>query len=528
MKKKLKGLLEIFAKAMVQPLMFLSCAGMIMVLGVLVTQQSVRNLLPFLNWGPIQLIGNLIYQGVMVLINNLGVIFVIGIPAALAKGDKHRAGLIGFLAYLTYLTTSHQLLVAGDKLADASGMLGLIGTGQANILGIQCVDMGVFGGIILGCLVGWIFNRTYKKRFKGALQIYSGANFSFLIIFFSSILFGAVSNLVWPVVQTGIGALANFIKNSGTFGLFIYGFLERILIPTGLHHLVYTPFQFSSLGGVLQMGETMVAGAYPIYAAEAMMPNVTKFSDSIYFMATGFTKMWGYIGIGASFIFTAKPENKKKTTATILPLIITACIGGITEPLDFMFIFAAPLLFFLHACIAGLFIALMKVFSVTSFCGGNLIAGLLSNIAQGVEKTNWPMMIVLGVCQIILYFVLFSFLIKKLDLKTPGREDPVSEGDAPAAPAPVAVTDGAAGDPVALTIIKALGGKANINTVENCITRLRVNLVDPSLVDEGILKTTNPKGIVRKDNDIQIVYGLEVADVRRNVDEALEKMGSAV
>ena len=171
MKKKVQGLLEIFAKAMIQPLMFLSCAGMIMVLGVLVTQSSVRNLLPFLDNPIIQLLGNMIYQGVMVLINNLGVIFAIGIPAALAKGDKHRAGLIGFLSYLVYLTTSNQLLTFTGKMADAGGMLGLIGTGQANVLGIQVVDMGVFGGILLGCLVGYIYNRTYKKRFKGALQI---------------------------------------------------------------------------------------------------------------------------------------------------------------------------------------------------------------------------------------------------------------------------------------------------------------------------------------------------------------------
>ena len=526
MKKKLKGLFEIFAKAMVQPLMFLSCAGMIMVVGVLIINTNVQKLLPFLSAAPIQLVGNLIYQGVMVLINNLGVLFVIGIPAALAKGDKHRAGIIGFMSYLIYLTTSNQLLSATGKLAEANPFLGLYGTGQATILGIQCVDMGVFGGIILGCLVGYVFNRTYKKRFKGALQIYSGANWSFFVMFFISLLFAAVSNVVWPWVQAGIGALANVIKNTGTFGLFLYGFLERILIPTGLHHLVYTPFQFSALGGTLTMGETTVNGAYAIYAMEAAIPQVTKFSDSIYYMATGFTKMWGYIGIGLSFIFTAKPENKKKTVATIVPLIVTACIGGITEPLDFMFIFAAPVLFVLNAVIAGTFIALMKIFGVTSFCGGNLLAGLLSNIAQGVEKTNWPMMVVLGLVQIVLYFVLFSFLIKKLDLKTPGREDEVAapEGEAPAVAAPAAPGEA---DPMALTIIKALGGKANINTVENCITRLRVNMADPSLVDEALINTTKPKGIVRKDNDIQIIYGLEVADIRRAVDEALEKTGSA-
>ncbi len=527
MKKKIKGLLEVFAKAMVQPLMFLSCAGMIMVVGVLVTQNNVRALLPFLNWGPIQLIGNIIYQGVMVLINNLSVIFVIGIPAGLAKGDKHRAGLIGFLAYLVYLTTSNQLLNATDKLADASGMLGLIGTGQANILGIQCVDMGVFGGIILGCLVGYLFNRTYTKRFKGALQIYSGANWSFLWIFVMSILFAAVSNVVWPVVQTGIGALANVIKNSGPFGLFLYGFLERLLLPTGLHHLIYTPFQFSDLGGVLQLGDVTVAGAYAVYATEAKIPEITKFSDSIYYMATGFTKMFGYIGIGAAFIHTAYPENKKKTAATLLPLIITACMAGITEPIDFMFVFAAPVLYFIHACIAGLFIALLKIFSVTSFCGGNLLAGIISNMAQGVEKTNWPMMLVLGVIQIVLYFFLFSFLIKKFNYHTPGREEETSDDNSTAAVAAPAQGSDVPDDAMAMTIITGLGGKDNINTVENCVTRLRVNLVDPSLVDETMIKKTKPKGIVRKDNDIQIVYGLEVTDVRRAVDQQLEEMKSA-
>ncbi len=200
-------------------------------------------------------------------------------------------------------------------------------------------------------------------------------------------------------------------------------------------------------------------------------------------------------------------------------------MAGITEPIDFMFVFAAPVLYFIHACIAGLFIALLKVFSVTSFCGGNLLAGIISNKAQGVEKTNWPMMLVLGVIQIALYFFVFSFLIKMFNYHPPGREEETSDDTAAvAAPAQGA---GVPDDALAMTIITGLGGKDNINTVENCVTRLRVNLVDPSLVDEAMIKKTGPKGIVRKDNDIQIVYGLEVTDVRRAVDQQLEKMKSA-
>ncbi len=518
MKKKILGLLEGFAKAMVQPLMYLSCAGVLMVIGVLITNPVISKALPFLQWEPIQLVGKLIYDGVMVIISNLSVVFVIGIPAALAQKDKHRAALIGFMSYLVYLTTSNFLLVTSGTLASESGFLGLIGTGQAKILGIQCVDMGVFGGIILGCITGFVFNRTFKKRFKGALQIYSGANFSFLWMFFISMIFGAVSNLVWPAVQNGISALAQVIKDSGEFGLFLYGFLDRLLLPTGLHHLVYTPFQFSDLGGVIQVGEKTIAGAYAIVMTEAQMP-VERFSDSIYYMATGFTKMFGYIGICGSFIYTAYPENRKRVTATLVPLAVTACLGAITEPIDFMFVFAAPALYLLHSCIAGLFIALLKVFDVTAFCGGNLIASLLMNISAGASKTRWPVMLILGIVEALLYFVLFSFLIKKFKFHTPGREGSVSKDGKPEEKAAAL-----AASEVTMHIINGLGGKDNIRSVESCITRLRVNLADPSLLNEDLLNKTDCKGIVKKGNDVQIIYGLQVADIRRDVETQLEQI----
>ena len=251
MKKKIMGAMESFAKAMVQPLMFLSAAGILIVVGVLLTNSTITRFLPFLQWGPIQMLGKLIYNAAMAMVNNLGVLFVIGLPAAFAKTDKHKAALLGLITYLMYLVSSNTLLTLTDTLAAEQPMIGLYGTGQAKILGIQCVDMSVFGGIILGCIVGWVYNRTCQKRFKGAMQIFAGANYSYVWLLFTAIVFALVTNTVWPVVQGWISALGGLIKSTGTFGIFLYGFLERLLLPTGLHHLVYTPFQFSDLGGVL-------------------------------------------------------------------------------------------------------------------------------------------------------------------------------------------------------------------------------------------------------------------------------------
>ena len=514
LKEKLLGGLETFAKAMVQPLMYLSSAGILMVIGVLLTNNMLTGMIPFLQWEPIKIFGNLIYNCVMVIINNLPVIFAIGIPAALAKKEKHKAALIGFMSYIMYLTASNTILTSLNQLAEPSEMLGLIGTGQASILGIQVVDTSVFGGIILGCITGYVFNRTSEKKFKGALQIYSGANFSFICMFFTAILFGAVMNFIWPLAQQGISSVANIIKNTGTFGLFLYGFLERILVPTGLHHLIYTPFQFSDLGGVLQVGSDTVAGAYAIVMTEMNLP-VDRFSDSIYYMATGFTKMFGYIGIGLAFIHTAYKQNKKRVRASIIPLVVTAVLASVTEPIDFMFVFCAPLLFVVHAAISGLFIALLKVFDVTAFCGGNLLASILMNVTVGVEKTHWPVMMLLGLVQIVVYFGVFSFLIKKFNYKTPGREDENTSADKEPRKKIDLNKDIA-------NIINGLGGKENINTVENCITRLRVNVKDESKINEDIINLMPNSGIVRKGKDIQIIFGLHVPDVRRAVESYLE------
>lgn len=517
MKTKIMGAMEKFAKAMVQPLMYLSVAGMVMILGVLLTNSTLTGALPFLKWWPIQLVGNLIYQCIMAIINNLGTVFCVGIAAALAKKDKHQAALISLLSYFMFLTANNVTLKTFDMLADPAGMLGLVGTGQSSVLGIQVLDTGVFGGIILGCLVGFVFNKTKDKQFTGAmLSMYSGVRYSFFCMIIVSLIMGWGAVFVWPLVQHVITALTSVISETGNFGLFLYGALERLLIPTGLHHLVYTPFQFTDAGGVVTVGNQTFAGAYAIVMYEMNNPAITQFSDSIYYMATGFVKTFGYIGIGLAFYKTAFKENRKKVGAMLIPLVLTACLANITEPIDFLFAFAAPILFFVHSIIAGLFIVLLKIFGVTAMTSGGIINAILMNVVMGIEKTNYPMMFVLGIAMIAVYYVVFSFLIKKFKLHTPGREAVEVEAVETKEQKTEAGID-------VNVIIAGLGGKDNINEVENCFTRLRVNVKDMSLVNDNQINTIKNSGIVKKGNDVQIIYGLQVPQICQAVQEALNK-----
>ena len=532
-KDSFKGALEVFAKSIVQPLMYLSVAGILLIVGILLTNKTITSMVPFLQWGPLQLAGAIIYQSLMFIINNLSVIFCVGIAGAMAKKNKGHAALIALMAYFLFLEANNITLNATGSLADASGMLGLTGTGQSTVLGIQVLDTGVFGGIILGCITGAIFNKFSNKQFPIALSMFSGVRFPFLLMILISWVMGVAFCIVWPPVQGAISALVGLIKDSGGIGLFIYGMLNKLLVPTGLHHLIYTPFQFSDVGGTLTVGGQVVSGAYPIRVAEMAMTG-QPFSDSTYYNSYTFNNLWPYIGIGLAFIFTAYKQNKEKTKAAIIPLIVTAVLSCITEPMDFLFVFAAPVLFVVHSVLSGIFLVLLKVLSIPASTSGGIINIVVSNLVLGVDKTNWPLMFVLGIADAALYFFLFTFLIKKLNLHTPGREkeseveQAIAEGDAASA---VAVEQGAeAAAPVAasadqgiLDVIAGLGGKDNIEELENCFTRLRVNVKDPELVNEELINHVPNSGINRSGNDIQIIYGMKVAEMRDKVENAMEK-----
>lgn len=520
MKAKIMGLMEKFSKAMVQPLSYISVAGMLLVIGVLLTNDAVIDFIPFLKWSPIQLIGKMLYESIMMIINNLGLVFAVGISSAIAKKEKHQAAIIGLFVYIMFLKANNVTLAFNNALAEPNPMIGLFGTGQATVLGLQVTDMGVFNGIILGCLTGYVFNKTCNASFKGYWAMYSGVRFSFACMVGLSIVLGYSVTLIWPVIQSGINALTGVIASTGSFGLFLFGMLERLLIPTGLHHLVYAPFQFAELGGTLTVGGNTIVGAYPIVLTELQMG--VPFSDSIYFMGNGFVKTFGYLGICAAFYHTAFKENKAQVRNILIPLALTATLSGITEPIDFMFAFAAPLLFLVHSIIGGIFVALLKVLGIHAMTTG-LINSAIMNVVAGAERTNFPLMYVLAIVQILVYFGVFTFLIKKFNMRTPGREisETRSLDDLPIDVKEEIVEIKNDADESIGNIIAGLGGKENINTVENCFTRLRVSVVDESLIDESKINKTTHSGIVRSGNDIQIIYGLEVPAIRKQVDEAL-------
>lgn len=503
--------LERFSQSLLSPLSYLSAAGLLLVLGALLTSKPLCQALPVLQWAPLQLVGQLLYNWMMVLINNLSVILCVGVAAVRAKTEKQDAALLALMAYLVFLTANHTALETLGLLAQPNGMTGLAGTGQTTILGIQVVDTGVASGIVLGFAAAWLFNRTCEKQFYGMItQLYSGLRWSFLWLSALAVALGLGFCFVCPPLQRAVSALTGWIAASGNAGVFLYGFLERLLIPTGLHHLIYMPFQFSSLGGSLTVGSVTYTGAYAVCMTEYTMG--LPLSDGIVWMYTGFTKTFGYLGIAAAFIFTARRENRARTAAAMIPLAVTASVASITEPIDFLFCFVSPLLWVAHAVITGGFMVLLHVLHVRAFTS-NLLGSLVFNLSAGEQLQNLPLLYLLGLAEILTYFAVFSILIKAKNLPTPGREAAPSTDQSPYA------------DPQEVCqFIAALGGPENIAQLGNCFTRLRLTVRDASLLDMGALLSLPHKGLVVQGTRVQLVCGLHAAQLRHALEQQLAEL----
>ena len=511
MKHRITAALERFSRAMLAPLSYLSAAGLLLVVGALLTSAPLAGVLPFLRWEPVQLAGRIIYKCLTAVISNLSVLFCTGLAAALAKREKHQAAFIALMSYLVYLTAGNVTLTELGLLAQPDALTGLYSAGQTMVLGIQTVDTGVFGGILLGLLTAFVYDRTCEKAHRGILGgVFSGVRWSFACVAALAAVLGSGACFVWPPIQKAIAAVTGFIAASGNIGLFLYGFLERLLIPTGLHHLIYMPFQFSSLGGSLTVGSVTYTGAYAVCMTEYTMG--LPLSDGIVWMYTGFTKTFGYLGIAAAFIFTARKENRARTAAAMIPLAVTASVASITEPIDFLFCFVSPLLWVAHAVITGGFMVLLHVLHVRAFTS-NLLGSLVFNLSAGEQLQNMPLLYLLGFAEILTYFAVFSILIKAKDLPTPGREVTLSADQSPYA------------DPQEVCrFIAALGGPENIAQLGNCFTRLRLTVRDVSLLDMGALLALPHKGLVVQGTRVQLVCGLHAAQLRHALEQQLAEM----
>jgi PTS system maltose and glucose-specific IIC component len=520
-----------FSKAMFIPVLILPIAGLLIAIGNILTNANLLAVFPFLD-NPITVgFGTIISGSLVTILQNLGLIFCVGIAVGLADKKKGEAGFTAMLAFLVFINAMNKFMTLKEMLADPEN---LRGTGQAMVLGVQVLDMGVFAGILLGIIIAVIFNRFADIEFNNAFNIYGGTRFAFIVLIPVVVIFAILMTYIWPFFQQGINSLGGWIQNAGNFGIFVYGALERLLIPTGLHHLVYTPFLYTSLGGTEIINDVVYEGSRNIYYAEMVEPAIRQLSASVIWDARGISKMFGLIGACLAMYVTADPDKKQKARAILIPAAFTSFIAGVTEPIEFSFMFIAPVLYVVHAALSGLSMVVLNIFNVRSIGPNGFIDFLLMNVPLGIEKTGWPMYILIGLVFFVIYFVVFRVLIKLMDLKTIGRETDGAETrlyskkdylDKKAGNPQTGVsTVNASGDKtgIGLTIVDLLGGKENIESVTNCYSRLRTVLKDPTLVDqEGLKEETQASGVVMKGNNVQVVYGVQVGSIRKSVDEVL-------
>lgn len=528
MKDKILDSMQKFAKAMIGPVLFLPIVGMSIALTAILTNTTFVS-----EGGVIWTIGKFFNGMLSPIMGNLSILFCVGIAIGMAKKKKAEAAFVAIMSYILFLGANSKWLELSGKLIAGNTASELYVTGQTIQLGFHVTDMGVFLGMILGIAVAVIHNKYVSKEFKGAMASYGNSKFVFIIMIPIVAVLSILATYIWPSIANGITALTGFMSTAGALGVFVYGFLNRFLVPTGLHHLIWSPFLYSAVGDQMIINGENVIGAKPVFLALLNDPTITMMPDSARFLNYGLVKTFGVIGVALAFYFTAKKVKRSNLKSQLIPSTLTAVIAGITEPLEFTFIFAAPLLWFVYSVIDGFFQMIVYVLNVRVCATNGILDFLVINLPAGIGKTHWPVYILVGLVEIAVIFIVFKFMIEKMNLKTPGREDDDSDIaiDLKENAAKVKKEmkssnkeiDNAENDrEKALTIIKALGGKENIVTVENCFSRLRVDVIDDTVIDEQTLKTTGASGVVKKGKNIQVVYGLSISKIRTIVDDALE------
>ncbi|MBF4805022.1 MAG: PTS transporter subunit EIIC [Pseudoleptotrichia goodfellowii] len=465
---------------------------------------------------------------------NLPLIFAMAVAFGMAKKERGVAVLSAGLSFIIMHTTIKTLLVFNGTISPSGEISekvlnGAIGT----VLGIQTLEMGVFGGIITGLGVAFLHNKFYKTKLPAAISFFSGVRFVPIICTFSYIIVGAVSFLIWPFIQQGIYAIGSVVMSTGDVGIFIFGFMERILIPFGLHHIWYIPFWQTGLGGSAVVDGVMQYGAQNIFFAELASPNTKHFSiEAAKFMTGKYSFMMaGLPGAALAMYHCAKPEKRKIVGGLLFSAALTSFLTGITEPIEFTFLFVAPFVFVIHCIFAGLSFALMSILKIaigTTFSCG-LIDLTLFGILPGNSKTNWLMILPVFVLYFAVYYFFFKFVILKWNLKTPGREDDTEEVKLYTKNDYNTMRDErkkgvVLEDTVSQAIINGLGGLDNFGDVTCCATRLRMQVYNMDLVNDGILKQTGAMGIIKKGNGIQVVYGPTVSVIKSNLTEYIDKI----
>lgn len=539
MKDKIFSVLQRIGRSFMLPIAILPVAGLLLGIG-----SSFTNETTIATYGLQKILGDgTVLHALLTIMNkvgsavfdNLPLIFAVGVAIGMAKKEKEVAALSALIAYFVMnVAINGMLLVTGKITADGQIAKDVLEGTIASVCGIQSLQMGVFGGIIVGLGVAALHNRFHKIVLPNALSFFGGSRFVPIISTIVYMFVGIGMYFVWPTVQNGIYALGGLVSGSGYVGTLIFGIIKRALIPFGLHHVFYMPFWQTAVGGSMEVAGQIVQGGQNIFFAQlADSANIAHFSADAtrYFSGEFIFMIFGLPGAALAMYRCAKPEKRKAAGGLLLSAALTCMLTGITEPLEFSFLFVAPALFAVQVVLAGsaYMIAHMLNIAVGLTFSGGFLDFFLFGILQGNEKTSWMLVIPVGIIYFILYYVIFTFLIKKFNFKTPGREDDDVEtklytkadvnakrGKSKAAGA------GIDEDPVSAMITKGLGGKANISDVDCCATRLRITVKEVERVNEEILKQTGSRGIVKKGQGVQIIYGPHVTVIKANLEDYLE------
>ena len=541
MKDKIFGVLQRVGRSFMLPIAILPVAGLLLGIGSSFTNETtiatygLQNILEsgtLLN--SLLLIMNKVGSAVF---DNLPLIFAVGVAIGMAKKEKEVAALSALIAYFVMnVAVSAMLLINNEITADGQIAADVLEGTITSVCGILSLQMGVFGGIIVGLGVAALHNRFHKIVLPNALSFFGGSRFVPIISTIIYMFVGILMYFVWPVVQNGIYALGGLVTGSGYVGTLIFGIVKRALIPFGLHHVFYMPFWQTAVGGTMEIAGQIVQGGQNIFFAQlADSVNVAHFSADAtrYFSGEFIFMIFGLPGAALAMYRCAKPEKKKAAGGLLLSAALACMFTGITEPLEFSFLFVAPALFVVQVILAGAayMIAHMLNIAVGLTFSGGFLDLFLFGILQGNAKTSWLRIIPVGIIYFILYYVIFTFMIKKFDFKIPGREDDDTEtklytkADVNARKE-VGNTAGAAvttsSDPVSELITRGLGGKKNILDVDCCATRLRVTVAEPERVRDELLKQTDSRGIVKKGQGVQVIYGPHVTVIKAKLEEYLE------
>jgi glucose-specific phosphotransferase system IIA component len=528
MKDKIFGVLQRVGRSFMLPIALLPVAGLLLGIGSSFTNET---MLAAYGLNNVIHPGTLIYTILDVMsqtgnavFSNLALLFAMGVAIGMARKEKAVAALSGAVAYIIMNTAIQAMINA------AGGVEAMPANSTTTMLGITTLQMGVFGGIVVGLGVAALHNKFYKIELPQVLAFFGGTRFVPIVSSIVYLVVGIAMFYIWPVVQNGIAALGALVLASGYAGTFIYGLLERALIPFGLHHVFYMPFWQTAVGGTAIIDGVTVTGAQNIFFAELASKSTTVFSVSATrFMAGKFPfMMFGLPGAALAMYQCAKPEKKKAAGGLLLSAALTAFLTGITEPLEFTFIFVALPMYAVHCVLAGLSFMLMHILNVgvgMTFSGG-FIDLVLFGVMQGNDKTHWMWVVVVGAVYFVLYYIIFRFMISKFNYKTPGRDD--AEEVKLYTRADVNARNAASGsvpagnDPVSALIVEGLGGADNLSDVDCCATRLRCTVKDAALVKQDVLKASGASGVICKGNGVQVVYGPKVAVIKAKLEDYLE------